>query len=188
MRAPSPRRDGGLVALGEVMVRLDPGGGRIAITRAFQAWEAEARTTCHGVPSLLRPPYRDRRALAHDPVGRLIDDLMLQGVGQAQLVLRAGDGIGREARERAPLHRAWLRRPRRCRPRTGNSAASQLRRGDVDWGRIFGGEGARWFHGRRLLRIGASTPGLAIEAAEIARRHDAVVSYDFNCRPPSSRS
>ena len=28
-----------LVALGEVMLRLDPGEGRVATTRSFQAWE-----------------------------------------------------------------------------------------------------------------------------------------------------
>ena len=89
-----------LVSLGEVMLRLDPGDGRIRTTRTFQAWEGGGE---YNVARGLRRCFGMRTAivtaLADNDVGRLIEDLMLQGgVDLSWLKWVPYDGIGRTVR------------------------------------------------------------------------------------------
>ena len=176
-----------VVALGEVMLRLDPGDVRIATARSFRVWEGGGE---YNVARGLRRCFGLRTgivtALADNPVGRLIEDLMLQGgVEQAQLVWRPYDGIGREVRNGLNFtERGFgVRGAVGCSDRA-NSAASQLGPGDVGWDRIFGVEGARWFHtGGIFCGLSETTAAVALEAVEAARRHGVVVSYDLNFRP-----
>ena len=176
-----------LVALGEVMLRLDPGEGRIATTRTFQAWEGGGE---YNVARGLRRCFGLRTgvvtALADNPVGRLIEDLMLQGgVVPARLVWRAYDGVGREVRNGLNFtERGFgVRGAVGCSDRA-YYAASQLKPGDVDWEQTFGVDGARWFHtGGVFCALSDTTAELALEAVAAARRHGAVVSYDLNYRP-----
>jgi 2-dehydro-3-deoxygluconokinase len=176
-----------LVALGEVMLRLDPGEERIATTRSFRVWEGGGE---YNVARGLRRCFGLRTAfvtaLADNAVGRLIEDLLLQGgVESAQLNWLPYDGVGRAVRnglnftERGFGVRAALGVSDR-----GHSAASQLATGDVDWERVFGREGVRWFHcGGIFCALSESTADVALEAIEAARRHGTVVSYDLNFRP-----
>lgn len=138
-----------LVSLGEVMLRLDPGDERVATTRSFQAWEGGGE---YNVARGLRRCFNLRTAivtaLADNPVGRLIEDLMLQGgVDLSHLLWVPYDGVGRTVRnglnftERGFGVRAALG----CSDR-GHTAISQLKPGTIDWDEIFGREGARWFH------------------------------------------
>ena len=68
------------VSLGEVMLRLDPGEGRIHTTRGFRVYEGGGE---YNVARGLRRCFEQRTAivtaLADNPVGRLIEDLLLQG-------------------------------------------------------------------------------------------------------------
>jgi 2-dehydro-3-deoxygluconokinase len=65
----------------------------------------------------------------------------------------------------------------------GHTAVSQLKPGDVDWEKIFGEEGARWFHtGGIFCALSESTPAVAREAIEAAKKHGTIVSYDLNYR------
>ncbi|HEV7241750.1 MAG TPA: sugar kinase [Thermoanaerobaculia bacterium] len=174
-----------LVSLGEVMLRLDPGDGRIATTRTFQAWEGGGE---YNVARGLRRCFGQRTAivtaLVDNPVGRLIEDLMLQGGTDLSFVRWVGDdGVGRRARnglnftERGFGVRAALG----CSDR-GHTAVSQLKAGDVDWDQVF--TGARWFHtGGIFAALSETTPGVAREAMEAARRRGVIVSYDLNYRP-----
>ena len=89
-----------LVALGEVMLRLDPGDGRISTTRSFRAWEGGGE---YNVARGLRRCFGLRTAvvsaLADNPVGRLIEDLVLHGGVDASHVRWVPyDGIGRSVR------------------------------------------------------------------------------------------
>jgi 2-dehydro-3-deoxygluconokinase len=176
-----------LVSLGEVMLRLDPGDARIATARTFRAWEGGGE---YNVARGLRRCFGLRTgvvtALADNPVGRLVEDLMLQGgVEQAQLVWRPYDGIGREVRNGLNFtERGFgVRGAVGCSDR-GHSAASQLRPGEIDWERIFGDEGVRWLHtGGVFAALSDSSAEVALEAVEHARRHGVVVSYDVNYRP-----
>ncbi len=175
-----------LVSLGEVMLRLDPGDERVSTARHFRAWEgggeynvARGLRRCFGMDTAIVT------ALADNPIGRLVEDLMLQGGVSQQYVRWAPyDGVGRSVRnglnftERGFGIRAALG----CSDR-GHTAASQLKPGDIDWNQIFAKDGARWFHtGGIFCALSETTPLVAQEAMEAARRNGAVVSYDLNYR------
>jgi 2-dehydro-3-deoxygluconokinase len=174
------------VSLGEVMLRLDPGDGRISTARTFRVWEgggeynvARGLRRCFGVDTTIVT------ALADNAVGRLVEDLIYQGgVDQTHLRWMSYDGVGRATRnglnftERGYGVRAALG----CSDR-GHTAISQLKPGDVDWEKIFGEEGARWFHtGGIFCALSETTPQVAREAMEAARRHGTIISYDLNYR------
>jgi len=58
-----------------------------------------------------------------------------------------------------------------------------LRPGDVDWEQIFGREGARWFHtGGIFCALSETTPAVAREAMEAAKKQGTLISYDLNYR------
>src|SRR5688500_6036029 len=138
-----------LVSLGEVMLRLDPGDGRVATTRTFQAWEGGGE---YNVARGLRRCFGYRTAivtaLVDNPVGRLLEDLMLQGgVDTSYLRWVADDGVGRSVRNGLNFTERGFgpRAARGCSDR-GNSAASQMQPGQVDWDELFAKRGSRWFH------------------------------------------
>ena len=175
-----------LVALGEVMLRLDPGDRRIASTRAFDVWEgggeynvARGLKRCFGLDTALVSAFAD------NPVGRLIQDLIYQGGVDQSLVRWVDyDGVGRAVRNGLNFtERGFgVRAAVGCSDR-GHTAASQLKPGQIDWDAIFGKSGARWFHtGGIFCALSETTPAVAIEAMEAARRHGVVVSYDLNYR------
>ena len=88
------------VSLGEIMLRLDPGDNRIRTTREFRVWEGGGE---YNVARGLRRCFGLRTAvvtaLADNDVGRLIEDLMLQGgVDLSFLRWVPYDGIGRRVR------------------------------------------------------------------------------------------
>jgi 2-dehydro-3-deoxygluconokinase len=175
------------LALGEVMLRLDPGDGRIRTTRQFQAWEGGGE---YNVARGLRRCFGLRTAvvtaLADNDVGRLIEDLMLTGgVDTSMVRWLPYDGIGRTVRNGLNFtERGFgVRGAVGCSDR-GNSAASQLRAGDVDWEHIFGTLGVRWLHtGGIFAGLSDTTPDVVEEALVAAKRHGTVVSYDLNYRP-----
>jgi 2-dehydro-3-deoxygluconokinase len=175
-----------LVSLGEVMLRLDPDEVRVATAREFRVWEgggeynvARGLRRCFGMKTAIVT------ALADNPVGRLVEDLMLQGgVDQRYVRWVEYDGVGRTVRnglnftERGFGVRAALG----CSDR-GHTAISQLKPGDVDWGAIFSKDGARWFHtGGIFCALSESTPQVAREALEAAKRAGTIISYDLNYR------
>src|SRR5271169_3531779 len=176
-----------MVALGEVMLRLDPGEGRIATTRNFKCWEgggeynvARGLKRCFGLDTALVSAFAD------NPVGRLIQDFIYQGgVDQSHVRWVKYDGVGRTVRnglnftERGFGVRAALG----CSDR-GHTAISQMKPGDFDWETIFGKQGARWFHtGGIFCALSETTPLVAQEAMEAAKRAGTVTSYDLNYRP-----
>jgi 2-dehydro-3-deoxygluconokinase len=64
-----------------------------------------------------------------------------------------------------------------------------LRPGDIDWDKVFAQEGVRWFHtGGIFCALSETTPAVAREAMEAAKKHGAVVSYDLNYRDSLWRS
>jgi 2-dehydro-3-deoxygluconokinase len=175
-----------LLSLGEVMLRLDPGESRIHTTRMFQVWEgggeynvARGLKRCFGLDTAIVT------ALADNPVGRLVQDLIYQGgVDQSHIKWVKYDGVGRAARNGLNFtERGFgVRAAVGCSDR-GHTAVSQLQPGDIDWEKIFGNEGARWFHtGGIFAALSESTPAVAREAMQAARRHGAIVSYDLNYR------
>lgn len=174
------------VSLGEVMLRLDPGEGRIRTAREFRVWEGGGE---YNVVRGLRRCFGLRTAavtaVADNEVGHLLEDLMLQGgVDLSHVKWVPFDGVGHAARvglnftERGFGPRAAVG----CSDR-GHSAASQMKPGDVDWRKIFREEGARWFHcGGIFAALSASAADLMIEAMEAAKAAGTVISYDLNYR------
>src|SRR5438552_14978640 len=85
-----------LVSLGEVMLRLDPGDGRISTTRSFEVWEgggeynvARGLKRCFGMDTAIVT------TLADNPVGRLVQELIYQGgVDQSHVRWARFDGVG----------------------------------------------------------------------------------------------
>ena len=176
-----------VVALGEVMLRLDPGDGRIRTARHFAAWEGGGE---YNVARGLRKCFGQRgaivTALADNEVGRLVEDLVCQGgVDPTWIRWRPYDGIGRAVRNGLNFtERGFGLRGAVGVSDRGHTAASQLGPGDVDWEELFGRQGARWFHtGGIFAGLGAGTADLIEEAAGVARRHGTIVSYDLNYRP-----
>ena len=173
-----------LVALGEVMLRLDPGDERITTTRSFRVWEGGGE---YNVARGLRRCFGLRTAvvtaLADNPVGRLIEDLILQGGVDTRFIRwEPYDGVGRSVRNGLNFtERGFgVRGAVGCSDR-GHTAASQLKPGDVDWDAIF--ENTRGFHcGCILGGLAPTTADVVGEAITAARRHGTVISYDLNYR------
>ena len=181
-----------LVALGEVMLRLDPGEERIHTARTFRAWEGGGE---YNVARGLRRCFRLRTtvatALADNPVGRLIEDLILQGgVDTSHIRWVPYDGIGLSVRNGLNFtERGFGVRGAVGASDRANSAASQLAPGDVDWADIFETAGARWLHtGGIFAGLSATTVLVVREAIEVAHRAGAVVSFDLNFRESLWRS
>ncbi len=176
-----------LVSLGEVMLRLDPGEKRIHTARNFKVWEGGGE---YNVARGLRRCFNMRTAivtaLADNAVGRLLEDLILQGgVDTSFIKWREYDGCGREVRNGLNFtERGFgIRGPVGVSDR-GNTAASQLKKGDIDWEYIFGTCGVRWFHtGGIFAGLSNTTPDVIEEAVHIARKYKTIISYDLNYRP-----
>ena len=184
---PDGKRQWDCLSLGEVMLRLDPGEGRTQTTRHFQVWEgggeynvARGLRRCFGLRTAVAT------ALADNPVGRLVEDCILQGgVDTSLLRWVPYDGVGRVVRNGLNFtERGFgLRAATGCSDR-GHTAISQVTPGDFDWESIFGQDsGARWFHtGGIFAALSESTAKVAAEAMDAARRHGTPVSYDLNYR------
>jgi 2-dehydro-3-deoxygluconokinase len=176
-----------LLALGEIMLRLDPGEGRIHTARSFRAWEGGGE---YNVARGLRRCFGMRTAvvtaLADNAVGRLIEDFILQGGVDGRFIKWiAYDGIGRGVRNGLNFtERGFGIRGALGVSDRGHTAASQLKIGDFDWETLFGKIGVRWFHtGGIFAALSESTPAFIEEAMIAARKHGTVVSYDLNYRP-----
>jgi 2-dehydro-3-deoxygluconokinase len=176
-----------ILSLGEVMLRLDPGEGRIRTARKFQAWEGGGE---YNVARGLRRCFGQRAAIvtafAKNEVGLLMEDFILQGGVDTSLIKWVDyDGIGRTVRNGLNFtERGFgIRGAVGCSDR-GNTAASQLKVGDIDWEHIFGTLGVRWFHtGGIFAALSETTGPLVIEAAKTAKKYGTIVSYDLNYRP-----
>jgi 2-dehydro-3-deoxygluconokinase len=175
-----------LVALGEVMLRLDPGDRRIWTARKFDVSEgggeynvARGLRRCFGMDTAIVTAFAD------NPIGRLLQDLIFQGgVDQSLIRWMEYDGIGRSVRNGLNFtERGFGIRPALGCSDRGHTAISQLRPGQIDWEDVFGCSGARWFHtGGIFCALSESTPDVALEAMQAARKHGTIVSYDLNYR------
>ncbi len=174
-----------LVSLGEVMLRFDPGEGRIVGARNFRVWEGGGE---YNVARGLRRCFGLRTsvvtALVDNQVGRLVEDLILQGgVDTSNIRWAEFDGIGRAARNGVYfLERGFGVRGGLGMMDRGHTPISQLQPGTVDWDVLFAG--VRWFHtGGVMAALSEASTGLVREAMTAAKRHGTVVSFDCNYRP-----
>lgn len=175
------------ISLGEIMLRLDPGDARIKTTRSFRVWEgggeynvARGLKRCFGLKTSVVT------ALADNEVGRLVEDFVYQGGVDASLIKWCKyDGIGRTVRNGLNFtERGYGIRGAVGVSDRGNTAASQLKPGDIDWDYIFGTLGVRWLHtGGIFAALSETTAQVVIEAVKAAKKYGTIVSYDLNYRP-----
>ena len=176
-----------LLSLGEIMLRLDPGEGRVRTTREFKVWEgggeynvARGLRRCFGLKTAVATAFADNE------VGRLLEDFILQGGVDTDFIKWLPfDGVGRATRNGLNFtERGFGVRGAVGVSDRGLTAASQLKAGDFDWNHIFGKVGVRWLHtGGIFAALSDTTPKLVIEAVQAAKRHGTIVSYDLNYRP-----
>lgn len=176
-----------MLALGEVMLRLDPGEGRIKSTRSFKVWEgggeynvARGLKRCFGLRTTVVTAFADNE------IGRLAEDLIYQGGVDTSLIKWVPyDGIGRTVRNGLNFtERGFGIRGAVGVSDRGHTAASQLKPGDIDWDYIFGTLGVRWMHtGGIFAALSETTAQVVIEAVKAAKKYGTIVSYDLNYRP-----
>jgi len=181
-----------IVSLGEVMLRLDPGEGRIRTTRNLRVWEGGGE---YNVARGLRRAFGLRAAivtaLADNEIGRLVEDCMLTGGVDTSFVQWVPyDGIGRSVRNGLNFtERGFGVRGAVGVSDRGHTAASQLAPDDVDWDHLFGELGVRWLHtGGIFAALSETSADTVLAAVQAAKRHGTVVSYDLNYRPSLWRS
>ena len=176
-----------LVSLGEIMLRFDPGEGRVRNARSFTVWEgggeynvARGLRKCFGMKTAVVTAFAD------NDVGRLLEDFVLQGGVDASLIRwMPFDGIGRDVRNGLNfVERGFGVRGALSVSDRANSAASRLKPGDIDWEYIFGTLGVRWLHtGGIFAALSETTAEVALEAVRAAKKHGTICSYDLNYRP-----
>jgi 2-dehydro-3-deoxygluconokinase len=175
------------ISLGEVMLRLDPGEGRVRTARAFTVWEGGGEyNTSRGLRKCFGLKTAVATAFVDNEVGHLIEDFIVQGGVSTELIKwREDDGCGRMVRNGLNFtERGYGIRGALGVPDRGNTAASQLKPGDFDWDHIFGELGVRWFHtGGIFAALSPGAAALTLEAVKAARKHGTIVSYDLNYRP-----
>jgi 2-dehydro-3-deoxygluconokinase len=174
-----------VVSIGEVMLRFDPGEDRIHTARHFRVWEGGGE---YNVARNLSKCFRKRAAivtsLADNQIGRLVEDLILQGgVDASKILWRETDGISRTVRNGVYfMERGFASRPPTGCSDRGNTAISKLDLGEIDWKAIFT-EGTRWLHtGGIFAGLSETTAEVAAEAMQAAKESGAIVSYDLNYR------
>ena len=155
-----------MISLGEIMLRLDPGEGRIKNTRSFRAWEGGGEyNVARGLRRCFGLKTAAVTALADNEVGRLVEDFMLQGgVDTALIRWVPYDGIGRTVRNGLNFtERGYGIRGAVGVSDRGNTATAQLKAGDIDWEYIFGTLGVRWLHtGGIFAALSDTTADVAI--------------------------
>jgi 2-dehydro-3-deoxygluconokinase len=176
-----------LISLGEIMLRLDPGEGRVQTARTFRLWEGGGE---YNVARGLRRCFGMRTAVvtafADNAVGRLVEDFILQGGVDVSFVKWVPfDGIGRTVRNGLNFtERGFGIRGALGVSDRGHTAVSKLIKGDIDWEEIFGKYGVRWFHtGGIFAALSETTPEVIEEAMIVAKKHGTIISYDLNYRP-----
>ena len=175
------------VSLGEVMLRLDPGEGRIRTARSFRAWEGGGEYNvvrglrrCFGMRSAVLTAFADNE------VGKLMEDFILQGgVDTSFIKWMKTDGMGRVCRNGLNFtERGFgIRGAIGCSDRA-NTAISKARPEDFDLENLFGELGVRWLHtGGIYAALSEQSCETVIEVIKTAKKYGTVVSYDLNYRP-----
>jgi len=190
--ASSCRYDG--VALGEVMLRLDPHDVPTACAREMRVFQGggETNVAC-GLAYTFGLRTAVLTALVDDDIGKNIrNQLRAAGVDISKIVwfntkadgsrfstdskgtLMNGINFTYVGKGVIPSDTLYYR---------AHTAVRELREGDFDWDTLFGKEGVRVFStGGIYTLISPTSSGLAIEAIRKANEHGAFVAADLNYR------
>lgn len=175
------------VSLGEVMLRLDPGEGRIRCARNFKAWEGGGEyNVARGLKKCFKMDTSVITAFAENEVGYLLEDFIMQGGVDTSLIKwMPYDGIGRSVRNGINFtERGYGVRGAVGTSDRANTAISKATSKDFDFDYIFGTLGVRWLHtGGIYAALSEETSKTVIEAIKTAKKYGTIVSYDLNYRP-----
>jgi len=180
------------LALGEVMMRIDPGDIPTHRARSARIWHgggetnvAEGLAACFGLRTAVIT------ALVDDGIGRNIENQMREaGVDTSHIIWFNTSGKGKYATDgKGTLHNGvnftWAGKgvlPSVTEYYRAHTPVRELKPGDVDWDAVFGG-GVRWFHtGGIYSLISPTSSELALEAMKKAGEHGTFRSSDLNYR------
>jgi 2-dehydro-3-deoxygluconokinase len=176
-----------IVALGEVMLRLDPGAGRVRTARTFDVWEGGGEyNVARGMRKVFGLRAAVVTALADNEIGRLVENLIMQGGVDTSLIRwEKYDGIGRTVRNGLNFtERGFGVRGAVGVSDRAHTAIAAVAPGTIDWDDLFGRRGVRWLHtGGIFAALSENAAAVAEEAMAAAQRHGTVVSFDLNYRP-----
>ncbi|MBR5614144.1 MAG: sugar kinase [Clostridia bacterium] len=175
------------VSLGEVMLRLDPGEGRIRTARNFRAWEGGGEyNVIRGLHKCFKMDTAVITAFAENEVGYLMEDFIEQGGVDTSLIKwMKTDGIGRVCRNGLNFtERGYgIRGAVGCSDRA-NTAISKATPEDFDFEYIFGTLGVRWLHtGGIYAALSDQSCETVLAAVKTAKKYGTIISYDLNYRP-----
>jgi len=180
------------LALGEVMMRIDPGDVPTRRARLARIWHgggetnvAEGLSACFGLKTAVLT------ALVDDGIGRNIENQLREaGVDTSHIIWFSTGGKGKFATDgKGTLHNGinftWSGKgvlPSVTEYYRAHTPVRELRPGDIDWNAIFG-SGVRWFHtGGIYTLISPTSSELALEAMQAAGAHGVFRSFDLNYR------
>lgn len=174
------------VSLGEVLLRLDPGEGRIRTSRTFHAWEGGGEyNVIKGLRRCFRLNSAVLTAFADNEIGLLMEDLILQaGVDTSLIHWMPTNGTGSVCRNGLNfMERGFgLRGPVGCSDRF-NTAISKATPEDLEIHKLFEEDGVRWFHtGGIYAALSEQSRDTLIQSIRVAKENGTVVSYDLNYR------
>jgi 2-dehydro-3-deoxygluconokinase len=183
---PASQTEFDLLALGECMIRLSPPGHqRIELTPVFEAYAGGGEyNVAYALARYgMRTSWVSR--LVENPLGDFIrNHARASGMDLSEVLWIPYDGSGRSDRiglnftEVGVGVRASVSMYDR-----GHTAVSHMKRGDVEWNRIFGKRRVRWFHtGGIFTALSDSCADVACESMKAAHDAGTVVSYDLNFR------
>ena len=179
------------IALGEVMLRLDPGDVPTRRARSARVWHgggetnvAEGLSACFGLKTAVIT------ALVDDGIGRNIENQLREaGVDTSHIIWFSTGGKGKYSTDgKGTLHNGinftWAGKgvlPSVTEYYRAHTPARELKPGDVDWEALF--PQCRWFHtGGIYTLISPTSSELAREAMRAAGKHGVFRSFDLNYR------
>ena len=181
------------IALGEVMMRIDPGQVPTARARNARIWHgggetnvAEGLSYCFGLRGAVVT------ALVDDGIGRNIENQLREaGLDTSYIVWFDNGGKGEFSTDgKGTLHNGinftWAGKgvlPSVTEYYRAHTPVREVGPGDIDWDYIFGELGSRWFStGGIYTLLSPKTADLALEAMKKAGEYGAGRSFDLNYR------
>jgi 2-dehydro-3-deoxygluconokinase len=183
---PETKTEFDVLTLGECMIRLSPPGHqRIELTPVFEAFAGggEYNVSYALARYGMRTGWVSR--LVDNPLGHFIKNhARASGMDISEVVWIPYDGSGRA--DRIGLNFTEVGMGVRASVTLydrGHTAVAHMKPGDVDWNRIFGARGVRWFHtGGIFAALSDSCAEVTIESMKAAHEAGTIVSYDLNFR------
>ena len=175
-----------VLTLGECMIRLSPPGHqRIELTPVFEAYAGggEYNVSYALARYGMRTGWVSR--LVDNPLGHFIKNhARASGMDTSEVIWVPYDGAGRT--DRIGLNFTEVGMGIRASVTLydrGHTAIAHMKPGEVDWRRIFGTRGVRWFHtGGIFTALSESCADVTVESMKAAHEAGTIVSYDLNFR------